>query len=578
MNDKKNNDVREIIINNSETLDLKIKQLNKKKVFDNKALFPLLLRFILPTILVSFFQATYVFVDQIMMIKFIPFSDNLNPNGLNIENLVGNDIYQNYLNALNDKSTALTMSDLIRASISISAPITVILNATSLLISMGIGISFSKAIGKKNIYEINQVWSTGFISNLLVGTIISLIILGFTPIWLRSSAIGDGNINSNLDLHDDIQIFAHKFQNVQVQLAQNYIYLLCGLNIFQIMTQMYYLLSQSEGRQVFISIVPTLCNLLNVMFDYIFIVFIGMALIGSALATVIGWIINFIAYFIYSLILTSKNKTYLNIKNLRFKLFKWNFFAIIIFIGLASFFRNASTSFSNAMFQTYLVTVTQSTHYFPLVTNSPNFFQSIYGSVTPISNLVLQSVWGVIQGGRTICSYKYGCADYKSIKKIYWYVIGISTIYGLFMYFLFAFGLNNILLFNLFNVESKHLFYTTKVLRITLLQSIFVAIGTTAQVYFQSTQKIIFSWISSLIQNVFLFIPMLFIFQAGANSIANESATNAMNFFIWLPSVCAILATIINVLLSLIHLYKRLGKYEDEIKNNLRKPSKLIAR
>lgn len=51
------------------------------KRFNDRKLFIVLLRFIIPSILVSFFAALYIFVDQIMIVKFVTRSD-LNPDSI----------------------------------------------------------------------------------------------------------------------------------------------------------------------------------------------------------------------------------------------------------------------------------------------------------------------------------------------------------------------------------------------------------------------------------------------------------------------------------------------------------------
>ncbi|WP_052663108.1 MATE family efflux transporter [Mycoplasmoides pirum] len=580
MNSTKSNNLssNEISIDSKQTLNPKVKKILHKDLFENKNVFKLLLRFVLPALLVTFFQAMYIFSDQIMMVKFIPFSSNLNPNGLTLEKLFPEDILVPYLQQAKDN--AITPTDLVRSAISISAPITLILTATTLLVSMGVAVSFAKSLAKQNAQEIEEVWSTGFIANAILGLFVSFFILGISPLWLSSSAKGTFASSHDNPIIEKFNLYA---QNVQVDLAQGYVYILCGFNIFQIMSQMYYFLAQSEGRQLFISIVPTFCNVLNIILDYILIVFASLALMGSALATAIGWMVNFIAYVEYNLILTKKNQTNLILKNLRFKLYKWKLFNIIILIGVASFLRNASASFSNSMFQTYLVNMTNSSGYAITHDTSPNIFQSYFGSVTPISNLAIQSVWGLIQGGRTVASYKYGKEDYNAIKKIYWYVLLIAIVYGVIIYSLFAFALSDVFLINLFDVQTNNLEYTTYLLRITMLQAVFLALGTTGQLYFQSTQRISFSWFVAILQNIILFIPLLFIFQSASNAIATNNPTlasseTAMNCFIWLLPTCTILASSINIVVSLIHMYTRMGKYENEIKQNLRKPSKLMQR
>lgn len=561
-----------INLNNNESLDKFHKNFAKKNPFENKSIFLVLLRFCVPAILVTLFQSLYVFADQIMIIKFVP-NGTLNPSSIYSNAVFGSSsTYTQYTNIITSLgATPLDIHDLIRAAVSISAPITVILNAITLLVSMGVSISFSKALGKNDTNELQKVWSTGFTTNLVIGLVCSLFILGISPVWLSTSATGVGDtINAaglTLDQKKILEDFSQKFQQLQISYAQNYIFILSGFNILQVFTQMYYLLSQSEGRQLFISIVPTFCNVVNVVFDYILIRYTDLGLSGAAFATVIGYALNFGSYFIYSIVLSHQNKTNLDLRKLRFKLFTWSYLSIILLIGLASFLRNTSLSLSSSLFQTYLVTVAKSTGA-AVHNGGPNYYQSIFGSVTPISNLALQSIWGVIQGGRAVASYKYGKKDYKAIKVIFWQVALISMVYGVLIYFIFSFAIAQPLLTSLFDVIPQNLDQAVLILKITMIQSIFIALAANSQLYFQSTQRVTLSWLSSIMQGVITFIPLLFIFQAAANSINGEAG---MMIFIWLQSANAIIAGVINLFIGIIHLYFFMGKKEQRISLGINK-------
>lgn len=561
-----------INLNNNESLDKFHKNFAKKNPFENKSIFLVLLRFCVPAILVTLFQSLYVFADQIMIIKFVP-NGTLNPSSIYSNAVFGSSsTYTQYTNIITSLgATPLDIHDLIRAAVSISAPITVILNAITLLVSMGVSISFSKALGKNDTNELQKVWSTGFTTNLVIGLVCSLFILGISPVWLSTSATGVGDtINAAGLTPPDQKIledFSQKFQQLQISYAQNYIFILSGFNILQVFTQMYYLLSQSEGRQLFISIVPTFCNVVNVVFDYILIRYTDLGLSGAAFATVIGYALNFGSYFIYSIVLSHQNRTNLDLRKLRFKLFTWSYLSIILLIGLASFLRNTSLSLSSSLFQTYLVTVAKSTGA-AVHNGGPNYYQSIFGSVTPISNLALQSIWGVIQGGRAVASYKYGKKDYKAIKVIFWQVALISMVYGVLIYFIFSFAIAQPLLTSLFDVIPQNLDQAVLILKITMIQSIFIALAANSQLYFQSTQRVTLSWLSSIMQGVITFIPLLFIFQAAANSINGEAG---MMIFIWLQSANAIIAGVINLFIGIIHLYFFMGKKEQRISLGINK-------
>lgn len=590
------------------SFDPKLKQLIKNNPFEKKHIFFVILRFVGPAIMVSMFQALYFFGDQIMIVKFVPRSPNLNPDSIftsahdqlngaltavNVDRLNifqiqalqlpsrDHNLYIDYLNAVyRTKGQPLEVIDVVRAAISISVPITIILNGLTVFISMGISVSYGKALARNNPNELQKIWSTGFITNLVIGLATSMAILGFSSVWLSQSASGGISASLSKGSSEDQRIIdrfsVEIFQKLQVKYAQGYIYILSGFNVLQVFVQMYYLLSQSEGRQVFISIVPVIANLVNFLLDWVFIRFTTLGLNGSAVATVIGWLLNFSAYFIFSFIMSIKDKSYLDVRKLRFKLYAWNYFSIIILVGLASLLRNASLALSNALFQTYLVSVTIAVQ--PSIAGvlvPQNYYQSIFGSIAPITGLALQSIWGVIQGGRVVCAYKYGKKDYDSIKAVYWYVTILSFAYGIIIYFFLVFAIANPLLINLFNVTTgRDLDEANRILRILALRVLFVAAGTTAQLYFQSTQKIVLSWISSTMQGIFIFLPLLFIFNAFALDL---SGTQGMNIFLWLPTVNAAIAGIINLLIGAIHMYFFMGKKEKLIEQGLKKPSRWLA-
>ncbi|MDC4182869.1 MATE family efflux transporter [Mycoplasma bradburyae] len=555
---------------NSQRLETK-KQLNDKitKRFNDKRLFVVLLRFIIPSIFVSFFSALYIFIDQIMIVKFVIKSD-LNPASIfdnNYFNFVDSNnqtwTYNDYVKASKNLNVLVfNINDLIRASISISAPITVIINALTLLITMGMANQFSKALGSGNEAKIKEVWSTGFTTNLVVSIASSLIIVSVARVWLTNSANGSmNNMNAAFDVNSvDGQIvsrFFARFKELQINNACNYVYVLAGLFVIQSMNQMYFLLNQAEGRQLFISIIPPLANIINIIFDYLLIRFTNSGIAAAAYATVIGWGLNCLAYLTYNILLIKKNETYLVYQGIFKKAnFNWNYLYLIFLIGLASFFRNAALSISNAIFQTNLVSVTEKIQ--PNL--PPNYYQSIFGSITPISNLMLQSVWGLINGGRTVAGYKFGQRNFNDITKIYWYVPLIAFCYSIIVYLTFIFGLNNVFLNGLFNIEDyDKLIIANIILKITLVQSIFIALSMNAQLLFQSTQRIGMAWISSLMQGLFTFVPVFFtMYYLSINE-------NNIYLYIWIQPINAILACLCNWIISIpfAHKYREfVSKYD----------------
>ncbi|SYV94221.1 Uncharacterised protein, partial [Mycoplasmoides gallisepticum] len=58
-----------------------------------------------------------------------------------------------------------------------------IINALTLLITMGLANQFSKALGRGDEEKIKEVWATGFITNVIVSIATSMIIVGVAKTW-----------------------------------------------------------------------------------------------------------------------------------------------------------------------------------------------------------------------------------------------------------------------------------------------------------------------------------------------------------------------------------------------------------
>jgi Na+-driven multidrug efflux pump len=99
---------------------------------------------------IALMTSLYIFSDQIIMANLIP---NFNP----FENMVGPDYqrYAQYVRQLNEAGLGLELTLyssklIVRNAVANSAPITVLINAATLLIANGTSVNFSKMNGKLN--------------------------------------------------------------------------------------------------------------------------------------------------------------------------------------------------------------------------------------------------------------------------------------------------------------------------------------------------------------------------------------------------------------------------------------------
>ena len=104
--------------------------------------------------MMALMAALYMFCDQIMMANLIP---QYSPFESLINSKIANFNYLNYqeiVKLLNNNGLNITeysSQSIVRNAVANSAPITVVINATTLLIANGTSVSFSKMNGKKDV-------------------------------------------------------------------------------------------------------------------------------------------------------------------------------------------------------------------------------------------------------------------------------------------------------------------------------------------------------------------------------------------------------------------------------------------
>ena len=125
-------------------------QERQKKLFINSPIIKSVLIISLPSMIIALMTSLYIFSDQIIMANLIP---NFKP----FENMIGPDYQQflEYISKLNATGIGLNLTEynsqlIVRNAVANSAPITVLINAATLLIANGTSVNFSKMNGRLN--------------------------------------------------------------------------------------------------------------------------------------------------------------------------------------------------------------------------------------------------------------------------------------------------------------------------------------------------------------------------------------------------------------------------------------------
>lgn len=478
----------------------------------------------IPSMIIALMSSLYAFSDQIMMANLIPLYKPF-------ETAFGADKYDQYISLvqlLNNNGLDITeySSNLIvRNAVANSAPVTVIITAITLLVANGTSVAFNKANGKLNTAEAQKAWCIGFYSNIGL-SVIAMVILFASCSWLVSLENGNplaalekskAQIMSTLSsLGQDPNAgynLIHDAYNQANQLVQNYSssysYLMITGLIFSMFNQFLSLLIISEGKQKMVVIAAIVCNVLNLILDFVFIYYAQWAMIGGACATLIGWIVNCGWYFIQILIMNKRNETSLQFSMLNLRKNKWNWPEArnIYANGLASFLRNLSMAIAT-WFQLFVL----ANIIFPNVGSAGetvSMYSNFYGAVNPIYNLFFPVLSGVINGSRIMCSYLYGAESWKRFRQTYWIAMLIGFVYGIIILTLVGIILNKYILM-LFSItpQTPNANIARMLLFISLVQIPIYSFTVGGQLMFQATSRSVNACICALTQGIICNIPV----------------------------------------------------------------------
>ncbi len=527
----------------------------QKKLFLDTPILKTILIVALPSIVVALMSSLYAFIDQLMMVKFIP-------DVLSNQQMFGNDyntfalLLEKYKNI--DFIKEMNVTSVVRTAIAYSAPITVVINAASLLIANGTAVNFSRSSGSTNKDLTKRSWALGFYMNLFFSLLITATLLGLVQVWMNfeqgnSLSTLKNEINTSAIIDDpdkgilcNIYTIASKQTNT---FAVQYSYIISAGTIFSMYTSFLSLLIISEGKQMIVTTGAIVCNLINILLDWIFIYFCKLAMIGGAIATVIGWGLNAGLYFLYLYYLETKNETQMHYSDLKHMFFTKQLFWSIFSTGLPSLLRNISVAIAATVQLGLIAWVLKDC---PSIAVPNETVQSAYGAVNPIFNLFFTAELGIIQGSRIVCSYSYGAKNFERFRKTYWYAMAIGFIYGIVMVVLLYFALCAPLL-SIFGIKQGDdtFEYAKKIMLVSSLQMPVFAFSIGGMMMFQSTGRWIQASACGMMQGVFCNFTISFLMEYLAVHYAN------LDIFLWNPFVVLGVASIIIFVWSFTYCYKK---------------------
>ena len=365
------------------------------------------------------------------------------------------------------------------AAVSLSFPITNLMNSLSVWIGVGINVLIAGYLGQKRQDKANSVVTMGLILSLSVGIIVNIIVLlTMTPYYSAFT--------------EDSQIFEYGCIYMQI----------CAFmqvpNMVHIAIQK---MLQATGNMISPMWFQIAGVVFNLVFDPLLIFGIGpfpeMGIKGAALATVLGYVLSMLIS-LYVLIFTKK-KVKLKIKSF---VFDFHMLKNIFGYGLPSFAMNVLSSLMITFVNLFLVTYSDTAVAF-------------FGAYFKVQQLIFMSVNGLIQGCLPIMRYNYGAKKYERVNRTYHSGTAIAVIImavGTLLLVLFP---RQILL--LFSASEKMCSVGIPAIRIMALSYCFGGVSTMIATYVQAIGKIVPSMVIQVLRQGVLLFPLMWLLNNNFN-------------------------------------------------------------
>lgn len=356
-------------------------------------------------------------------------------------------------------------------AVSLSFPITTLMNAASIWIGVGVNVLIAGYLGGKAQDKADSVVTHGILLSFVVGALLNILVLLIMKPYFRAFT---GN--------EEIYKLSIAYMG------------LCSLmqipNMVHIAIQK---MIQATGNMVapmWFQIAGVVVNfILNPILIFGIGAFPALGICGSALATVAGYMVSMILAF--ALLLGTKQKVQLKIKG--FRLQKQIIGRIFAF-GLPSFIMNALSSFMVTFVNLFLAAYSATAIAF-------------FGAYFKIQQLIVMTVNGLIQGCLPVMSFNYGAGNRERLNLAFRYgtiLVSIMMIIGTIVVTVYP---SQIL--KLFAASDEMCSFGISAMRIMAVSYLFCGISTMISTYFQATGNVLSSIGIQLCRQLILFVPAM---------------------------------------------------------------------
>ena len=357
------------------------------------------------------------------------------------------------------------------SGVSVTFPVMLIVMGFGMLIGIGAGVLVSINLGKHNMNKAEQVLGSSLLLMLLVSALITVIGFSIKGLMLRS--------------------FGATAETIRY--ANDYLDIILAGTVFQVVGFSLNNIIRAEGNARIAMFSMIISAGTNMILNPIFIFGFGWGVKWSALATVISMIVLTIWVLIH--FRSSKSVVKLKVENIRFDhkiLFE------ILAIGMAPFVMQIANSFVQGLINTKLIAF------------GGDLAVGAMGIVNSVATLIVMAIVAINMASQPIISYNYGAKSFVRVKDTMRIAIISASVIALFAFlFVEIFPSAIVKLFN--STDERLLGFGTEGLRLGLMALPVVGFQVVAGNFFQSMGKAKIALLQTLLRQVIILIPLLFI-------------------------------------------------------------------
>jgi putative MATE family efflux protein len=357
------------------------------------------------------------------------------------------------------------------SGVSIVFPIMLIFMAFGMLFGIGTGVNVSIRLGEGKHDKAEQTLGNGLLFMVLVSIFISV------AVYLIMDPL--------------LEIFGATDQTLQY--ASDYLLVLLPGIIFQVVGFSLNNVIRSEGNARVAMKTMLISAGSNIILDPIFIFGFNMGVKGAALATVVSMFLMTIWVLFH--FLNGKSVVKLYLKNMKLRA---NIVWDIVSIGMAPFSMQIAASVVQGLLNTQLVSY------------GNDIAVAANGIVMSVSSMILMSVVAVNMAIQPIIGFNFGAKNFSRVKETLYKGIVFGSVIALLGFIVVqSFPGAIVKLFN----DSDIRLYQIGTRGLTIGMSLVFLIGFQVVMgnYFQSTGKAKLAMFISLLRQVIVLIPMLFV-------------------------------------------------------------------